>query len=159
LANGHVRKAPIILKRDLVRAAMQQTEGEARAAFYIADGEGIALHHITGMPKAYAPHVDGFPIGPESLACGLAAGIGRPIITRDVIEDPLWKPWLWLAKEFEYRACWSFPVESSTGKILGTFAMYYKKPREATQRDLDVAATLTRAASLIIMNEPHPLVQ
>jgi GAF domain-containing protein len=111
------------------------------------------------MPQTYAQHVDGFPIGPQSLACGLAAGTGQPIITRDVVEEPLWKPWLWLAKEFEYRACWSFPVETSTGKILGTFAMYYKDPREATQRDLDLAATLTRAASLIIMNESHPVVQ
>jgi hypothetical protein len=65
------------------------------------------------MPQAYAQHVNGFRIGPQSLACGLAAGTGQPIITRDVIEEPLWKPWLWLAEEFEYRACWSFPVESS----------------------------------------------
>jgi two-component system CheB/CheR fusion protein len=110
------------------------------------------------MPQAYAKHVDGFPIGLQSLACGLAAATGRPIITRDVFEEPRWKPWLWLAKEFDYRACWSFPVETSAGKMLGSFAMYYKEPREATQRDLDVAATLARAASLI-MNGPHPVVQ
>jgi GAF domain-containing protein len=86
-------------------------------------------------------------------------GTGRAIITRDVIEDPRWTPWLWLAKEFDYRACWSFPVGTSAGKILGSFAMYYKEPREATQRDFDLAATLTRAALLIIMNGPHPAVQ
>jgi hypothetical protein len=142
----------------LVRTAMQQTEGDARAAFYIADADGAALHHVIGMPQAYAKHVDGFPIGLQSLACGLAVATGRPIITRDVIEEPRWKPWLWLAKEFDYRACWSFPVETSAGKMLGSFAMYYKEPREATQRDLDLAATLTRAASLI-MNGPHPVVQ
>jgi hypothetical protein len=134
----------------LVRTAMQQTEGDARAAFYIADAGGAALYHVIGMPQAYAKHVDGFPIGPQSLACGLAAATGRPIITRDVIEEPRWKPWLWLAKEFDYRACWSFPVETSAGKMLGSFAMYYKEPREATQRDLDLAQTLTRAASLIM---------
>ena len=155
-----VRSGSVVEMLDvLVQTAMQQTEGEARAAFYIADAEGAALHHVTGMPQAYAQHVDGFPIGPQSLACGLAAGTGRAIITRDVIEDPRWTPWLWLAKEFDYRACWSFPVGTSAGKILGTFAMYYKEPREATQRDLDLAATLTSAASLIIMNGPHPVVQ
>jgi hypothetical protein len=96
-----VRSGSVVEMLDvLVRTAMQQTEGEARAAFYIADAEGAALHHVTGMPQAYAQHVDGFPIGPQSLACGLAAGIGRAIITRDVIEDPRWTPWLWLAKEF-----------------------------------------------------------
>jgi GAF domain len=142
----------------LVRTANQYADGGARAAFYIADADGTALHHVVGMPQAYARHVDGFSIGPESLACGLAAATGQPIITRDVTEEPLWTPWLWLAKEFDYRACWSFPIGTSAGKVLGTFAMYYKEPREATQRDLDVAATLTRAAALII-DGPHPAVQ
>ena len=132
----------------LVRTAIVNTEGEARAAFYIANGD--KLHHVIGMPEAYARHVDGFEISPESLACGLAAATGEPILTRDVADEPLWKPWLWLAKEFDYRACWSFPVETSTGKIVGTFAMYYKEPREATPRDLNLATTITRAAAIVI---------
>jgi GAF domain-containing protein len=135
----------------LVRTAIRKTEGEARAAFYVANG--ATLHHVTGMPEAYAKCVDGFAIGPESLACGLAASSGQPIITRDVVEEPLWQPWLWLAKQFDYRACWSFPVRNSAGKIVGTFAMYYKEPREATQRDLDVAATITTAAGAIIARQ------
>jgi len=132
----------------LVRTATVNTAGEARAAFYIANGD--KLHHVIGMPESYARQVDGFPIGPESLACGLAAAKGKPIITRDVVEEPLWKPWLWLAKEFDYRACWSFPVETPAGKIVGTFAMYYKEPREASARELDLAATITRAAASVI---------
>jgi hypothetical protein len=77
-------------------------------------------------------------------------------------ECPKPTPGTWTAFQLalsRWRACWSFPVETSAGKILGTFAMYYKEPREATQRDLDLATTLTRAASLIIMNGPHPVVQ
>jgi GAF domain-containing protein len=71
------------------------------------------------MPEAYAKCVDGFAIGPESLACGLAASSGQPIITCDVVQEPLGQPWLWLAKQFDYRACWSFPVRNSAGKIVG----------------------------------------
>jgi len=132
----------------LVRTAIENTKGEARAAFYISDG--AALHHVVGMPEAYARYVDGFAIGPQSLACGLAAARGEPIITRDVTEEPLWKPWLWLAQQFDYRACWSFPVETPARKIVGTFAMYYRDPREATPRDLDLAATITRTAAIMI---------
>ena len=102
------------------------------------------------MPETYARYVDGFAIGPQSLACGLAASKGQPIITRDVAEEPLWQPWLWLAEQFDYRACWSFPVQTSAGKVVGTFAMYYREPREATPRDLDLAATITRAAAIMI---------
>jgi two-component system CheB/CheR fusion protein len=42
-----------------------------RAAIYLARGRG--LHHLVGLPAEYAREVDGFAIGPESLACGLAA--------------------------------------------------------------------------------------
>jgi GAF domain-containing protein len=132
----------------LVHTAIENAAGEARAAFYISNG--AKLHHIIGMPEAYARQVDGFAIGQQSLACGLAAARRQPIITRDVAEEPLWKPWLWLAKQFDYRACWSFPVETSEGDIVGTFAMYFRDPREATPRDLDLAATITRAAAIMI---------
>ena len=74
----------------LVRTAIQKSQGGARAAFYIANGN--TLHHVTGMSEAYAKYVDGFVIGPQSLACGLSAATGKPIITRDVAEEPLWKP-------------------------------------------------------------------
>lgn len=111
---------------------------------------GNKLHHIAGMTEAYAGYVNGFAIGPQSLACGLAAAMRQPIITPDVIEEPRWEAWRWLAKQFDYRACWSFPVQNSEGKIVGTFAMYYKEPREASAHDLNFAATITSVATEII---------
>ena len=138
------------LLKVLVRTAIEQAGGKARAAFYLADAEGNALHHITGMPQAYARYVDGFAISPESLACGLAAAMRHPVITPDVIAEPRWKQWLWLAKEFDYRACWSFPIETPGGKVVGTFAMYYEEPTEATPRELELASALTRTDATII---------
>jgi hypothetical protein len=134
----------------LVGTAIEQTEGKARAAFYLADPSGAELRHIIEMPQAYARYVDGFAISPQSLACGLATATGQPVVTADVNEEPRWKQWLWLARQFDYRACWSFPISTSSGQILGSFAMYYQQPRQATPRDLDFAAVLTRTAATII---------
>jgi hypothetical protein len=134
----------------LVRTAIEQTGGKARAAFYLADDEGKTLRHIAGMPPTYARCVDGFKISSQSLACGLAAATRSPVITPDVVADPRWKQWLWLAKEFDYRGCWSFPVETPDGKIVGTFAMYYEEPTEPKQSDLELASVLTRTAATII---------
>ena len=136
--------------RVLVRGAIEQMGGKARAAFYLADVSGRTLHHITGMPEAYGKCVDGFVIGPQSLACGLAAAIRQAVVTPDVSEEPRWRPWLWLAEEFKYRACWSFPIQTSAGKILGSFAIYHEEPTDATQRDLALAAALTRRAANVV---------
>jgi GAF domain-containing protein len=134
----------------LVRTAVEFTHGKARAAFYLADREGKTLHHVTGMPQAYAKCVDGFAIGKDSLACGLCVSTQRPVITPDVFADPRWRPWLWLPKQFDYRACWSFPIETGSGQMLGSFAMYHEEPTEATSHEIDFAAAVTRAASSII---------
>src|SRR5262249_48553813 len=123
--------------------------GKARAAFYLSDTSEQTLHHVIGMSSEYARCVDGFAIGKQSLACGLAVAERRPIITPDVTEEPRWREWVWLARQFGYRACWSFPVETA-GKALGSFAMYYAEPHEATKSDVDFAAVLTRAAATII---------
>ena len=133
----------------LIRAAIEQAGDQRRCAFYIADDKG-GLHHVVGMPHSYASAVDGFAIGPELLACRLAVGTGRPVITPDVREEPRWKPWLSLAEEYDYRGCWSFPVEAAAGKVVGSFAMYFREPRDATPRDRELAESLTHAAAIII---------
>lgn len=147
LGNG---ASPTELLEVLIHTAIEQAGGNTRAGFFFVDANGRELHHIIGMTEAYARQMDGFPIGPQSLACGLAAFTRQAVITPDVIVEPRWKPWLWFAKEFDYRACWSVPVETSKGKLVGTFAMHYRAPTEATPRDLDFAAALTRTAATII---------
>lgn len=134
----------------LVHAAIEHADGKARAAFYLADEAGTELHHVIGMTDAYAQCVNGFAIGERSLACGLAVARQQPIVTPDVNEEPRWKPWLWLAEQFRYRACWSFPIAIASSKVLGSFALYYPDRREATARDLDFASVLTRTAATII---------
>ena len=134
----------------LARTAITQTYGKVRYGFYMANADGTELYHITGMPEAYRECVDGFKIGPKSLACGLAVYTGHPVITPDVTKEPLWKSWLSLAQQFQYRACWSFPIRTSERKVVGTFAMYHEKPRRATPRDHELAATITYAAAIII---------
>jgi GAF domain-containing protein len=138
------------LLKVLVYAAVEHADGEARAAFYLADDRGEELYHITGMTEAYARYVNGFVIGERSLACGLAVARRQPVVTPDVSAEPRWKPWLWLAEEFHYRACWSFPIAESPDKPLGSFALYFRERREATPRDLDFASVLTRTAATLI---------
>jgi len=134
----------------LVRTAVAQLGSDTSAAFYLADQDGASLHHVVGMPDDYARAVDGFKIGPESLACGLATHRGSPVITPDVTKEPLWQPWLWLAERFDYRGCWSFPIRTSEGRHVGTFAVYSRHPRELTSRDAALVTVFTDSAAIII---------
>jgi PAS domain S-box-containing protein len=131
----------------------EETAGEARTAFYIADPDVTCLHPIRGagdMPKSYTNQMEGFVIGKDSLACGLATATGRPVLTRDVFEEPLWKHWVHLAKEYDFRGCFSFPIETRDGKPIGTFALYFTTAREAGPHDLALADVVTQTAAIII---------
>jgi two-component sensor histidine kinase len=145
--NGASLEVPLQV---LVRAALDQVDHGTRCAFYVTDPQGAELHHVTGMPDAYSECVDGFKVAANSLACGLAVYTGQPVITADVTKEPLWSSWLWLAERYDYRGCWSFPIETMTGKVVGTFAMYFRGPRAATPRDYARAAIVTRTAAIII---------
>lgn len=134
----------------LVRTAIEAVGQDARAGFYLANEEGTALHHVVGMPPDYAEAVDGFEVGPDSLACGLATATGHPVLTTDVRKDPRWEAWLWMAEQFDYRACWSFPIHTAAKKFIGTLAIYSRQPREATARDREIGQLLAHTASIII---------
>ena len=143
------------LEQSLGRLIRTALEGSAdpRAAFYLLDVDGACLHPVAvneGMPASYTSRVDGFKVGADSLACGLAVALNSPVITPDVNEDPKWAPWLGLAQEFDFRGCWSFPINTTTGKPVGTFALYHRRPSEATPRDLMLAEAITQAAGIII---------
>ncbi len=126
---------------------------EVRTNFYLVDGDGTCLHPVPGagtMPDSYSRKIDGFKIGEDSLACGLAIPTRRPVLTRDVFDEPLWKPFLHLAREYDFRGCWSFPIKTREKKGLGTFALYFREPREATPEDVVLGELVTQAAGIII---------
>src|ERR1700722_1921718 len=120
----------------LVDTAIAALGSGVRAAFYLASSDGTALHHVVGMSAEYAQAVDGFVAGPESLACGLAAG--EAVLTADVRNDPRWESWLWMAARFGYRGCWSFPIHTAARRFAGTFALYWPESREATANDTEL---------------------
>lgn len=150
--DGHERRQVALqeILQGLVGVAENRAAGEARAAFYMADDTGTGLHRIAGMSEAYAAYTAGFKVSTQSLACGLAAATRRPIITHDVTQDPSWGQWRWLATAFNYRGCWSFPIEGRGGKVFGTFSMYFTNPSSASDRDIQFASVLTDTAAEII---------
>ena len=136
----------------LVRAGQRQFGPESRTAIFIADPEGARLRFgaAAGLTEAYARAVDGFEISPKNPSCGSAAYTGKAVIVRDVAADPLWAPYLQLAREHGIRACWSFPIRSAAARVVGTFAVYHRTPREPAPRDLERVALLAQTAGLVI---------
>jgi signal transduction histidine kinase len=141
-----VKGAPIEVSLGfLIRAALARSDPLTRYAFYITNPEQNQLYHITGMPDAYARAVNGLEIGRI-----LAAQAFESDVTVDRSLDPSWTQWRRVAEEFGYRTCWSFPIETAEGKVVGTFAVYHPVSRRMSTEDQDLASVMTRAGAIII---------
>src|SRR5262249_60402452 len=73
----------------------------------------------------------------------------QTVVVTDVLPDPLLADYRDLAKISGVRACWSTPILSSQGEVLGSFAMYRQEsrgPRAEETRLTEIATHLARIA-------------
>ena len=118
----------------------------------LLDSTGKHLRHgaAPSLPRAYSEAIDGFEIGPCAGSCGTAAYHGAAVYVSDIATDPLWADYKHIAIAHGLRACWSIPILTHGGKVLGTFAMYHREPREPTFRDLLLVDLIIQTAALVI---------
>ncbi len=76
------------------------------------------------LPEAYSQALEGIRIGPDMGACGHAAYTGEATLVPDLQVHPSWQG-LRAFLPPDLHACWSTPIKSSRGQVIGTFAFYY----------------------------------
>jgi len=135
----------------LVRVVERQSR-EFHASILIVTNDGKRVLDAAGpsLPAEYRSAIHGLEIGPVAGSCGTAAYRKQRVIVTDIATDPLWEPYRHLALRYGLAACWSEPIRSPEGEVLGTFAMYYTEPRAPTRTDLEViSAAAARAGSIL----------
>ncbi|MCW9005083.1 MAG: PAS domain-containing protein, partial [Gammaproteobacteria bacterium] len=118
----------------------------------LLDDSGQYLMHASAphLPDFYNAAVNGLKIGPDVGSCGTAAFTGKRVIVENIHTHPHWETPRELAKKAGLGACWSQPIISSSGEILGTFAMYYPVPRLPDKSHLNLATELAQFATIAI---------
>lgn len=114
------------------------------------DGNHVQHAVAPSLPANYIKVIDGSPIGPKHGSCGTAMFRGKPVIVTDIFADPLWEEYRGFASAIGVAACWSTPILSSKGKVLGSFAMYYREPRTPTGEESHLTNIATKLAGQAI---------
>src|SRR5256712_3356207 len=125
------------------------------ASILLMDANGKQLRHgpAPNLPKAYTEAIDGAFIGASVGSCGTAAYRAEQVIVSDIATDPLWADFRDLALAHSLRACWSTPIFSSEGKVIGTFAMYYREPRSPSALEQDTIKHIPHLAGIAIQRK------
>ena len=140
---------------DVLDRLMRLVESQLTGIFgsvLLLDKDGSHLRHgaAPGLAKDYTNAIDGIAIGPKVGSCGTAVYRREPVIVADIMQDPLWDDYRELVSAFGYRSCWSTPILSHQGTVLGVFAMYSMTVREPAEAETRLIDFTTRIAGIAI---------
>ncbi len=144
--------APLSETLDTITRFVENRFPEMLSSILLVDESGTRLLRgaTSRLPEEYCAAIDGVTIGPGVGSCGTAAYRKELVIAGDIGSDPLWVDFRDLALRNNLRACWSHPVISPGGQVLGVLAMYYREPREPHARELDAIKAAASLAGIAI---------
>ncbi len=102
------------------------------------------------LPESYIAALDGFVVGPQGGTCGAAVNRREPVFVSDVLTDPILEQVRDVIAAHGIRACWSAPIISHQGEILGTFAFYFRFVRVPNLSDMQLIEGASRIAAIAI---------
>lgn len=129
--------------------------GADMSSILLVDAEARELTHgaSVGLPEEYVRTTARVPIGgPRGGCCGMAAQSGEVVIIEDMRTHPLWQPYLELSERFGLRAVWSVPIVGRDGKVLATFATYYREPYRPSPEQIELVKAYAQHAAVAIEN-------
>jgi GAF domain-containing protein len=142
-----------ILSRLVLMIESQSPEMLGSILLLSEDGNHVKHAVAPSLPESYVKLIDGSPIGPKHGSCGTAMFRGKPVIVSDIATDPLWDDYRQFAQPIGLAACWSTPILSSKGKVLGSFAMYYREPRTPNGDEKHLTEVATKLAAKAIEHQ------
>src|SRR5580700_5717892 len=123
----------------------------------LVDPTGMRLEHgaAPSLPAGFITSIIGRPVNAESGPCAMAAYLNEQVIAADLTNETRWAEYEWcpMALAYGIQACWSTPIRSAAGEVLGAFAIYYAEPRTPTRRDQALIDQFTHIASITVERE------
>jgi PAS domain S-box-containing protein len=115
-------------------------------------GERFHVGGAPGLPDSFNAIVDGKAIDPNHGPLSLSVALKAPVVSPDVPSDPRWATSAWppLMNEYGLRSCWSMPVTSGAGEVMGLFVVYRREPVGPTAAERQLIDRLSKIAGIAL---------
>ncbi|MRR35433.1 PAS domain S-box protein, partial [bacterium] len=144
-------RAPLATLLDQIVYFVEQQIPGAIGSLLLADEAGKRLLHgaAPSLPEEYNQAVHGLRIAQGMGSSGTAAHLRQPVIVDDITCHPFWKGFK-PAQDAGLRSCWSQPVLSSEGELLGALAVYRREPHSPDDEERALLESAAHLASIAI---------
>jgi PAS domain S-box-containing protein len=132
---------------------VEDTTSGCYCSVVLVDPSGSKLQEAIAPSLApeFNEAVRSWPLDRIGGPCVMAARDKVQVIMSDVASDARWRnSWRKLAQAHGLRSCWSTPIVSLAGDVLGTFALYQREPGSPSPPQLELIAHFTHIASIAI---------
>jgi PAS domain S-box-containing protein len=144
--------APLSDSLEAIARFLESQCQRARCSILLVDHATGRLRHgaSLSLPPSFVAAIDDVAVGPAAGSCGTAAFTRQRVVVEDIATDPRWAVYADVAVAHGLRACWSTPVLSTSGTVLGTFAVYYGEPRGPREEELALAEALSDLTAIAV---------
>jgi PAS domain S-box-containing protein len=131
---------------------VESTASGCYCSVVLVDPSGTRVEHgaAPSLPTSYMSACIGRPVNMDAGPCAMAAYLNEQVIAPDLTTDMRWVEWRPMALAHGLQSCWSTPISSAAGKVLGTFALYYSQPRTPTALHQSLIEQFTHIARIAI---------
>ena len=146
------RTLPVVLHA--LCSVVDEILDERCCSILLVDAQTTAFRHGAGpgLPAPYNDALHGRPLSDIAGPCGKAALTKAQVIVPDVAVATEWDAggWRALALQHGLRSCWSTPILSLAGRVLGTFAIYGRQSGGPAPQHQALVGQFTHIASIAI---------
>ncbi|KAA8920403.1 bifunctional diguanylate cyclase/phosphodiesterase [Xanthomonas sontii] len=126
-----VREQPLIEVATLICKEVERIAPELMAAIVSVDGSGcLQPLAAPSMPARFGETMNNMRAGPRAGALATSIWRGKQVLVLDPHTDPLFADYMGLVQHVQLGTCVATPIKSSSGRVLGSFALCYRQVRE-----------------------------
>ena len=111
--------------------------------------QALNVYAAPSIPADSASRLNGLRPGPHAGSCGNAVYSCQPQFVQNTFTDERWRDLRHLAHDFNLCSCWSMPVFSAQGEVVGSFALSsfeHRQPAPFHRKLLEIGAALVGIA-------------
>ncbi|MEW5789449.1 MAG: EAL domain-containing protein [Pseudomonadota bacterium] len=137
---------PIRVVENICRLAEAALPNSVATCMLLNDaGDHLDVLAAPSVPAEAIARLNGLCPGPGAGSCGNAVYRQEPVYVENTFVDARWHDIRLLARDFNIGACWSMPIRSAGGRVLGSFALSsfeHRLPSSFHRKLLEIGAHL-----------------
>ncbi|MBI1244356.1 MAG: GAF domain-containing protein [Alphaproteobacteria bacterium] len=149
---GLIEDQPLTELLEFVCRAVEHVMPGSACSIMLVGPDGRHLRAVAApsFSAEFRTAFDEVEIAPGAGTCGEAICRGEPVVTADIGSDPLWTRFRDIARQGNVDSCWSTPLFSRMGEVIGTLAVYHRTRYEPGPFDRELVGRLASLVAVTI---------